>query len=72
MSDIQDRYDELDNLISTINCLITETTSRDIIEDLKEFKLNYIEEKQNLEYKISKFERQEERDLNYEFERSRI
>lgn len=72
MSDIQDRYDELDNLISTINCLITETTSRDIIEDLKEFKLNYIEEKQNLEYKISKFERQEERDLNYEFERSRL
>lgn len=72
MSDIQDRYDELDNLISTINCLITETTSRDIIEDLKEFKSNYIEEKQNLEHKIAKFERQEERDLNYEFERSRL
>ena len=70
--DDRDRYDELDNLISSIDIIISDTNSRDIIDDLENIKNSYVNEKDELEQKISKQEEAEERALNIEFERSRF
>ena len=72
MEDIRERYDELDNLISTLNILIADTESKDIKEDLENFKFSYIDEKEELEEKLIKLEEKEEREANIEYEKSRI
>lgn len=72
LDEIRDRYDELDNLINTIDYLIKESQSKDVKGDLEFLKFNYLDEKEMLEEKISELEEQEERELSREFDRVRI
>lgn len=67
---IQDRYDELDNLISTIDLLLYDIESKDIKEDLEYIKYNYLNEKEELEDRLVELQEEEERQANYEYERS--
>lgn len=67
---IQDRYDELDNLISTIDVLLYETHSKDIISDLEYIKYQYLDEKEELEDKLAELYEQEEKAQKLEYERS--
>ena len=41
MEEKQNRYDDLDNLISTINVLLDELSSKDLKEDLEDIKYKY-------------------------------
>lgn len=68
--DIQNRYDELDNLLSTIDVLIDEIESKDIIDDLEYIKYNYMGEKEDLEKELAKMQEQEEKELENEYIRS--
>lgn len=68
--DIQNRYDELDNLISTIDLLLYDIESKDIKEDLEYIKYNYLSEKEELEDRLVELQEEEERQANYEYERS--
>lgn len=72
LDEIRDRYDELDNLINTVDYLIKESQSKDVKGDLEFLKFNYLDEKEMLEEKISELEEQEERELSREFDRVRI
>ena len=68
--DIEERYYELDNLISSLNIVIDETESKDIIEDLQYMKYKYEDEKDKLENILAERQEKEERQANYEYERS--
>ena len=68
--DIQNRYDELDNLLSMIDVLIDEIESKDIIDDLEYIKYNYMGEKEDLEKELARMQEQEEKELENEYIRS--
>ncbi len=68
----QDKYDELDNIVRTLDILADETTIeyyKDMINDLKYEAQTELEE---VEQELLEEERQEEREMNYQFERSRF
>ena len=70
--DEQDRYDELDNLISTIDLLLYDIESKDIKEELEYIKYKYYDEREELSYKIAELEHEEERWMNYQFEKESL
>jgi len=70
--DIQDRYDDIDNLITTIDCLLREINSKDIREDLDVLKYEYMDEKEELLTELNKMWDMEEKALEDEFNRGRI
>lgn len=70
--DKRDRYDEIDNLITTLDILIGETESEDIIDDLKDIKYKYYDERDELETKIIEEENAEEREREREWYNSRL
>lgn len=70
--DIQDRYDELDNIVRTLDNLIDEITDEDYIDIFNNIKCEAQDEMEELEEKIRKEEEQEERKMNADFERSRL
>ena len=70
--DKQDRYDELDNIVRTLDILVDEISDnyyKDMINDLKYEAQTELEE---VEEELLEEERQEEREMNYQFERSRF
>lgn len=67
-----DRYDELENLISTIEVLEDEIKSEDILEDLRYLKYTYEDEKEELEKQLQEEQEKEEKEMNYQFGRSAI
>lgn len=69
---IQDRYDELDNLISTIDLLLHDIESKDIKEDLEYIKYNYLSEKEELEDELAEMQEQEEKELENEYIRGAL
>lgn len=64
---MEDRYYELDNLISSLDLLESETTEKDILEDIQALKFQYIDERDELEKRVSKMEEKEQRDLENEY-----
>lgn len=70
--DYQDKYDELDNIISSIDMLIDETTDKDYIDRLNEIKFDAQNELEEVSEKLEEEERIEERQQEYEYERSVI
>jgi len=68
----QDRYDELDNIVSSLNILIDEITDKDYIDMLNEIKYQAQDELEELEEILQEEQWQEERQMNYDFERSRL
>ena len=58
--DYQERYDELDNIISSIDMLIDETTDKDYIDRLNEIKFDAQNELEEVSEKLEEEQRREE------------
>lgn len=70
--DYQDRYDELDNIVRTLDILVDDINDKyyiDLINDIKYEAENELEE---VSEKLEEEQRREERQQEYEFERSAI
>ena len=70
--DLQRKYDELDEIVSSINLLIDEIDDQDYIDDLNEIKHRAQDELEEVQEKILEENEREEREMNYQFERSRF
>ena len=68
----QDRYDELDNIVRTLDVLIDEITDNYYIDMLKDIKYEAQTEMEDLEEDLEKEQLIAEQEMNYDFERSRI
>jgi hypothetical protein len=64
---MEDRYYQLDNLILSLETLESETTEKDILEDIQALKFQYIDERDELEKIVSEMEAKEQRDLENEY-----
>ena len=70
--DYQDRYDELDNIVRTLDILVDDINDKyyiDLINDIKYEAENELEE---VAEKLEEEQKREERQLEYEYERSVI
>ena len=70
--DLQRKYDELDEIVSSINLLIDEIDDQDYIDDLNEIKYRAQDELKEVQEKLQEENEREEREMNYQFERSRF
>ncbi len=70
--DLQDRYDELDNLISSLNSLIDELTDKNYIEQLELIKYEAQNEFEEVSKQLSAEQEKEYAEMNYRYERSVI
>lgn len=70
--ELQDRYDELDNLISSLNSLINELTDKNYIEQLKLIKFEAQNEFEEVSEQLSAEQEREYAEMNYQYERSVI
>lgn len=70
--DYQDRYDELDNIINSIDILIDEISDKDYIDRLNEIKFDAENELEEVAEKLEEEQKREERQQEYEYERSVI
>ena len=70
--ELQDRYDELDNLISSLDSLIEELTDKNYIEQLELIKLEAQNEIQEVSDQLSAEHEREYAEMNYQYERSVI
>lgn len=64
---MEERYYQLDNLILSLDTLESETTEEDILEDIQALKFQYIDERDELEKRVSEMEAREQRDLENEY-----
>lgn len=70
--DTQDRYDELDNIVRTLDILADDINDKyyiDLINDIKYEAENELEE---VSEKLEEEQKREERQMNYEYERSAV
>lgn len=70
--DYQERYDELDNIVSSIDILVNDISDKNYIDMLNEIKFNAQNELEEVEEKLQEEYNKEEKQMNYEFERSRL
>lgn len=70
--DLQEKYDELENIISSLDLLIDELYSKEYIEELQFIKYKAIDEKEELEPELIKMQEKEENEINLQYERGRI
>jgi hypothetical protein len=70
--ELQDRYDELDNLISSLNSLIDELTDKNYIEQLELIKYEAQNEFEEVSKQLSAEQEREYAEMNYQYERSVI
>lgn len=69
--DLQDKYDELDDIISTIESLERRITYyKDFKEVLVELKYEVENELEEIEPELQEMYDREEREMNYQYERS--
>lgn len=64
---MEERYYQLDNLILSLDTLESETTEKDILEDIQALKFQYIDERDELEKRVSEMEAKEQRNLEKEY-----
>ena len=65
--DYQDRYDELDNIISSIDILIDEISDKNYIDRLNEIKFDAQNEIKEVEEKLEKEREEEEKQQEKEY-----
>lgn len=65
--DLQDRYDELDNIISSIDILVDEISDKDYKDRLNEIKFDAQNEIEEIEEKLEKEREEEERQQEKEY-----
>ena len=70
--ELQDRYDELDNLISSLNSLMDELTDKNYIEQLELIKFEAQNEFEEVSEQLSAEQEREYAEMNYQYERSVI
>ena len=70
--ELQDRYVELDNLISSVNSLINELTDKNYIEQLELIKYEAQNEFEDVSEQLSAEQEREYAEINYQYERSVI
>lgn len=64
---MEERYYQLDNLILSLETLESETTEKDILEDIQALKFQYTDERDELEKRVSEMEAEEQRELENEY-----
>lgn len=72
LEELRNKYDELDNIISSLNSLMDDLTDKNYIEQLELIKFEAQNELDEIEPQIQKLEEEEEREINREYERSVI
>lgn len=72
MDYLQDKYDELNAMITSLKALIDEITDKYYIEQLEETINQATEELERIEKKLKAEQEQEYREMNYQYERSVI
>ena len=72
LEELRNKYDELDNIISSIRILTEEITDKNYIEQLELIQYEAQNELDEIEPQIQKLEEEEEREINREYERSKI
>ena len=72
LEELRNKYDELDNIISSIRTLTKEITDKNYIEQLELIQYEAQNELDEIEPQIQKLEEEEEREINREYERSKI
>ena len=70
--DLQERYDELDNIITTLDSLIEDITDQNYIDQLRETLYQAQDELDGIEPLLQEQYDREERKLEHEYERSVI
>ena len=70
--DLQEKYDELDNIITTLDSLIEDITDQNYIDQLRETLYQAQDEIEEIEPLLQEQYDREERELEYEYERSVI
>ena len=68
--DYQDRYDELDNIITSLDILIDEISDKEYKDRLNEIKFDAQNEKDEVSEKLEEDQRREEMQMDYKYERS--
>lgn len=72
LEELRNKYDELDNIISSIRILTKEITDKNYIEQLELIQYEAQNELDEIEPQIQKLEEEEEEEMNYQYERSVI
>ena len=72
IDELRDRYDELDNTISSIRILTKEIKDKDYIEKLKIIEFEAQDELDEITPRIEQLEEEEEKELENEYNRERI
>lgn len=72
LEELRNKYDELDNIISSIRILTKEITDKNYIEQLELIQYEAQNELDEIEPQIQKLEEEEEREINREYESSKI
>ena len=72
LEELRNKYDELDDIISSIRILTKEITDKNYIEQLELIQYEAQNELDEIEPQIQKLEEEEEREINREDERSKI
>lgn len=70
--DLQEEYDELDNIISTLDTLISEIKDKYYIDSLNDLKFEAQTRLDEIEPELVKQQYVEEQEMNYEFEMCRV
>ena len=70
--DLQEEYDELENIIGTLDSLIDEIKDKYYIDSLNELKFEAQTRLDEIEPKLMKQQYAEEQEMNYEFEMCRV
>ena len=70
--DSQEEYDELDNIISTLDTLISEIKDKYYIDSLNDLKFEAQTRLDEIEPELTKQQYAEEQEMNYEFEMCRV
>lgn len=72
IDELRDRYDELDNIISSIRILTKEIKDKDYIERLEIIEFEAQDELDEITPRIEQLEEEEEKELENEYNRERI
>lgn len=70
--DLQEKYDELDNIVGTLNSLVDEISDEQYIEDLNYIKYQAENERDLVEIELEKERAFEEKQMSKEFIESRL
>lgn len=70
--DLQERYDELDNIVSTLDSLINEINDESYIKDLQYIKYQAENERDEVETNLQKEQNKEYKEMNRQFIESRL